>query len=147
MDDLCKQLIFSSRRSGDFDLYAKAFRQNVLELRHEMNGRDDVELTTQRAQEYLAREASKEHSGHEDVGIEHDAHLARPRSPSCFDCADDLVFCRTRSPRSLSPGREDPLPALESGDVLAECFAQQLAPTPALRTRHAIHFASQARRQ
>jgi hypothetical protein len=47
----------------------------------------------------------------------------------------------------LLPSGEDPLPALETGDVLTECFAQELAPTAALCTRHAIHFARQSRRQ
>ncbi|HEV8470784.1 MAG TPA: hypothetical protein VGR46_14365 [Candidatus Limnocylindria bacterium] len=47
----------------------------------------------------------------------------------------------------MRPSREDPLPALETSDVLTKRLAQQLAPAAALGARDAIHFASQPGRQ
>jgi hypothetical protein len=71
----------------------------------------------------------------------------RAASPSLFDGAHDVGLCDLRAPAGLGPGSEDPLPAFEARDVLAERLAQQLATTAPFRPSDAIDLACERRRE
>jgi len=143
--DLGEQLDLRTHGSGERRDVGETGDEDFLKLVHENGARDERELTAEDPRQKLSRQTAVDERGDENVGVEHDAHLARLRPPVLLYNASDIGFFHAAAPARLAARREDPLPALEPADVLPEGLAQQLAAASTFGTSHPVDLTRESR--
>lgn len=147
LHDLSQQLDLRPHCSREQGVVSESNDEDLLELVQENGAGDERDLTTKHTHQKRSWQTAKHKSGDQNVGAEHDAHLARLRHPVLLHNSCDIGFLHAAPASSLAACRKDPLPTLEPTDVLPERLAQELTAGPPLGPSHPVNFASKSWRQ